>query len=650
MRNLRIKSQILLISITALIGFILICLIYFANQAHISSLEEKLQSVTKQQELNQSARYGFLNARRREKDFLIRLDSKYLDQHAQTVASIRTDLSELRAFHANDDIGGIIDQLQGKFSAYVTQFDKVSQSWLAIGLTEKEGLRGSLRSAVHGVEEKLKAENNPELMVLMLMMRRHEKDFIIRLDEKYVGRMTDRRAEFETALAGSGIAQGAQTEILSLMAAYHRDFKALAVARLNLVEDISVLSAIFAETEPLTEELNTIMLNQLMDTRVSIAAAKNLASILMIATIIIISALAFGLALFIGRQITLPINRMSSAMSDLAGGSRNVEISDTERKNEIGMMAQALRYFQDKLIESDQMAAEQKRAQEAREERVRMVEKLTHDFDEAISVTLKTVRSQVEEMNETAVTMSNTANEADEKAENVSSISNRTSSNVQTVAAATEELSSSIGEISSQVSKASQVAGNAVSQARDTTIRMRELEEASRKIGDVLAMITEIADQTNLLALNATIEAARAGEAGKGFAVVASEVKSLAQQTAKATEEIGLQISNIQTETKDAVTAIDTISKVIDEIDQISSGIAAAVEEQMAATKEIARNIEEASRGTQEVTDNIRDVSSAASDTGDASHKVKESAGEMALQTDRLREDVEKFIADIKVA
>ena len=324
MKNLRIRTQILLISVTALIGFAIICLIYFANQVHIASLEEELQSVTRQQELTQAARYDFLNARRREKDFLIRLDEKYIGQHADTVGRIRQNLEQLAAYHQGDATGDVIAALQDRFTAYVNQFDTVTKAWLDIGISEKQGLRGSLRSAVHGVEEKLKAENKPDLMVLMLMMRRHEKDFIIRLDEKYVGRMVDRRKEFEAALPASGISGGTQGEILKLMETYHTDFNALASARLTLLNDIASLSAIFAETEPLTESLSTTMLDQLLATQSEISQAKNLASILMIGTIVIISALAFFLAFLIGRQITGPIMRMSSAMSELASGKRDV--------------------------------------------------------------------------------------------------------------------------------------------------------------------------------------------------------------------------------------------------------------------------------------------------------------------------------------
>ena len=649
-KNLPIKMQVLLISIIALLGFLIIIGIYIANQVHISSLEEELAAVTKERELTEAIRYDFLNARRREKDFLIRLDEKYLGQHADTVSRIKANLDELSKHQQSGETASTINALWEKFQAYDTQFLKVATAWQTIGLNEKVGLRGSLRKAVHGVEEELKKEKNDGLMVTMLMMRRHEKDFIIRLADKYVGRMVKRLAEFETALKASPINSGTQSNIMQLMQTYHKDFNSLAAARLELQADIKQLSVLFAESEPLKEALVTKTQTDYIETSNSIVAAKTLAGTLMIITILAISVLALALALLIGRLISKPVTAMTDAMALLADGDKEIHIPGTEQKNEIGHMAKSLSFFRDKLIEADRLAEQQRQQQTAREERVKAVESLTQTFDDVVSESLETVTSKVSEMSTTAEAMTSTASQADQKANNVSDISQRTSSNVQTVAAATDELSSSIAEISSQVSKASSVANSAVGEARTTNAKIKGLAEAAQRIGDVLAMITEIADQTNLLALNATIEAARAGEAGKGFAVVASEVKSLAQQTAKATDEIGAQISAIQNETKDSVVAIDSIGKTIDEIDQISSGIAAAVEQQMAATKEIARNIEQASRGTEEVASNITDVSMAASETGDASQRVMSAAGEMAAQSDLLRKEIERFITDIKAA
>ncbi|MGH6742629.1 MAG: methyl-accepting chemotaxis protein, partial [Bradyrhizobium sp.] len=232
----------------------------------------------------------------------------------------------------------------------------------------------------------------------------------------------------------------------------------------------------------------------------------------------------------------------------------------------------------------------------------------------------------------------------------VAAASEEASTNVQSVASATEELSSSVNEISRQVQESARIANEAVGQARGTTERVSELSKAASRIGDVVDLINTIAGQTNLLALNATIEAARAGEAGRGFAVVASEVKALAEQTAKATGEIGQQISGIQAATQDSVGAIKEISGTIEKLSEISSTIAAAIEEQGAATQEISRNVQQAAQGTQQVSSNVTEVQRGASETGSASSQVLSAAQTLSSDSNRLKLEVDKFLANVRAA
>ncbi|MGE3333010.1 MAG: methyl-accepting chemotaxis protein [Rhodospirillaceae bacterium] len=354
--------------------------------------------------------------------------------------------------------------------------------------------------------------------------------------------------------------------------------------------------------------------------------------------------------LFASKNISAPIGNITNVMSVLADGNKTVTIPYSGRKDEIGAMAAAVQVFKDNMIKADELAAAQEAARKAKELRAEQVAQRTRQFDNVVRMSLGSVGSASKQMEASASTMQAVAEETNVQSSAVAAASEQAASNVQTVAAATEELTSSIKEIGRQVTQSSQVSAKAVNEANRAKDMVRGLDDSAQKIGKVVALITDIAEQTNLLALNATIEAARAGEAGKGFAVVASEVKNLANQTAKATEEIAAQINDIQGATKSSVGAIESIFETIGQIDQISTTIASAIEEQTAATAEIARNVEQAAAGTQEVSSNITGVTKAAGETGQVSTQVFEAAKELGRQSDSLRKEVDGFLADIKEA
>ncbi len=348
--------------------------------------------------------------------------------------------------------------------------------------------------------------------------------------------------------------------------------------------------------------------------------------------------------------VARPIVRSTVIMGRLAEHDLSTEIEGTERKDEIGAMARAVQVFKDNIIKSDGLEAQRRTEEAAKEARRQALDTLIAEFDAHIKQVVNSVSSSSTELETSSNAMSSTAEETNRQSLAVAAASEQASTNVQTVAAATEELSASIGEIAKQVTESSRIAGRAVDEASRANGTVQSLAQEAQKIGEVVQLISDIASQTNLLALNATIEAARAGEAGKGFAVVAAEVKSLATQTAKATDDIGQRINQIQDATKGTVDAIGLIEKTIQEISGIATTIASAVEEQGAATQEISRNVQQAAAGTGEVSSNIAGVTQAASETGSAASQVLGSAKGLAQQSDKLRKQVDDFLGRVRAA
>ena len=364
-------------------------------------------------------------------------------------------------------------------------------------------------------------------------------------------------------------------------------------------------------------------------------------------------ATLFGLivAFLIARSIVGPLTAMTRAMGLLAGGDLAVEIPGRGKTDEIGDMAKAIEVFKTNMIDTERMRADQVEV-EARqaESRKQDMVRLADQFEQAVGEIVDTVSSASGELEASAGTLTATATRAQDLSTEVASASQEATANVQAVASATEQLSSSVSEIARQVQESARIASDAVGQATKTNARVSELSKAAARIGDVVELISTIAGQTNLLALNATIEAARAGEAGRGFAVVASEVKALAEQTAKATGEIAQQVSGIQAATEESVGSIREISGTIERLSEISSTVAAAVEQQGAATQEISRNVQQAAHGTQRVSTNIGDVQRGAAETGSASSQVLSAARSLSADSNRLKQEVAKFLSSVHAA
>jgi methyl-accepting chemotaxis protein len=413
------------------------------------------------------------------------------------------------------------------------------------------------------------------------------------------------------------------------------------------------ISELYPVMDPLSEAIGALVERQLEQAKaesIIADATEDVMNIVFGTTLFVALVTVYLAARTVLRGVCGPLGRITGQMEALAGGNLEISVSDLQKKDEIGTLARALQVFKDALIAKRAADAAAAADNEAKLRRAQMLDDLTRRFETKAGLLTDALSSAATELEATAQSMSSVASQTTRQSVSVASAAEQTSANVQTVARATEELSISVQEISSRVSQSNSIADRAVDKVRATDDTVQVLAAGAAKIGEVISLIAGIANQTNLLALNATIEAARAGESGKGFAVVAAEVKALADQTTRATEEVGKQIAGIQAATTSAVTAVRDIEDIIREMASISSSVAAAVEEQGSATQEIARNVQQAAQGTQLVTTSIFDVREGAGQTGDAAGQVLDAAKGLSHHSLELGQEVASFLAGVKAA
>jgi methyl-accepting chemotaxis protein len=497
--------------------------------------------------------------------------------------------------------------------------------------------------------------------ISLLQCRRNEKDTLYNDDASLVqtvndfaGKMREDGRIIRALAERTGDASLIDEAVAFLNAAddYQRLFQKSVASPMGQERMVSAIPMRKAATEA-EKRLNQLM--DIVDRRVVSVKAETLrqaAFAQKIAVAIGIVAIALGgfFVVVLTRSITRPLSALVGSVSEVSAGKTDVVVPATDRKDEIGPLAQALDRWRTGVIEARQEEAARQEEVARREVRQHKMEAATQRFDATVIAMLEKIKAAVGYLHNSANTLSANAEQTQRQSAAVSAATDQATANVETVSAAGTELMASIQEISRQVQRSATTAQAASAEAEATNRKIGGLAEAAQKIGEVVSMINSIASQTNLLALNATIESARAGDAGKGFAVVAHEVKNLAGQTGRATEDIAAQISSVQVETLAAVTAIEGISQTIDRINEMATAIAGAVEEQGAATAEIARNVEQASIGTREVAANIADVAQAAAETGRMSQSVFQAANGLLAESETLEREVERFLSEVRVA
>lgn len=642
--RMRLLYQISLIGAVAFVIFVVVGAVQFVANQQRQSAQVVAQNAFDVKLVADAISRDFLDARRREKDFLLRLDEKYITQHGDVVARVNADLDLLEADESLEAYDAEMSQIRAAFASYANEFTTIVNLQREIGFDEESGLLGSLRGSVHDVEEALGKYNADKLTIIMLMMRRHEKDFLARIDEKYVERIDSRLEEFGPALAASDISEGEKADIAKLMNSYVSDFKALAEKILKRNSELGLLSDYYAEAEPILDALSVSIGEKALAEK---QRAEKIAATSLTVTVVmyIIGLIALlGLSFLLSRAIVRAIAGLTNKMTRLADNDFDVDINEVKRADEIGEMGRAVLVFRENGIERIKLEAAEKKRDEQRRKRMETQEQYIQEFDKAVVAVMVDVTAAVKQLHQVSNVLRSSADTAANQSMAVSSGAEEASANVQLVATAATELSASINEISGQVSETSNMALSATERARSTNDNIQGLNDSALKIGEVIGLISDIAGQTNLLALNATIEAARAGDAGKGFAVVASEVKNLANQTAKATEDITTQINDIQQATGIAVDAIDEIVTMIADISERAAAVAAAVEQQTVATSEISQNVEQAAAGTEEISSAMQGVSAAVSETNTAATDVNASADNLDRQNSDLRTQIDGFL------
>ena len=652
--HLRLTHKVMAIGLVGLLGLLAFGAIHQVGSSSQEASRAVAANARVISNLNKQLLIDMLEARRNEKNFQQRRNESYAKAHAELVVTIDRDFDQLQSLVQSSGVSALSEKVKlvrEGFKSYAGDFAALVTAENKLGLNETLGLSGSLRNAVHDIEARLKEIDNPRLTSWMLMMRRHEKDFMLRRDQKYAGELKKAAAEFVKALAAADMAPDVNAEITKKLEKYQSEFMAWVEAAQKTADYDASMMKTFHKIEPVITEIGKGVDQLYADADAAETATRDSVRTWMWIAFALGVLLVSGASALIGRSISRALSAMVRIMIRLAGGDVAVAIPGLGRKDEIGEMAGAVEVFKNNMIEAERLRAEQQETERRHAEQRKLdMHKLADQFETAVGEIVETVSSAATELEASAVTLTTTAERSEKLATMVATASEEASTNVQSVASASEQLTSSVSEISRQVQESSRVAGNAVSQAQKTNARVAELSKAASRIGDVVELINTIAGQTNLLALNATIEAARAGEAGRGFAVVASEVKVLAEQTAKATDEISQQISGIQAATQESVGAIKEIGDTIGLMSEISSTIAAAVEEQGAATQEISRNIQHAAQGTSQVSSNITDVQHGASETGSASSQVHSAARSLSGESNRLKLEVGKFLDTVRAA
>jgi len=654
--DLSVRARLIVLSLIPVVGFAAIAVAYLSSERAVEAAFGSVQQSSRMAEASRTFKESLSSMQARAKDFVAQpqpgLVARFNEAHEAATDSL-TIIQEL----ASETDKPTLTALAGRVANLKATFARLTAEQDELGLTEFEGIQGSLRDGGNMMERIINEDmswlseaDQRKILIPIMLMRRAEVEYRLTRAEPSHSAFKQELANFEKAFAGIVAAAVMKQQLSDQVKSYTEAFANWIASTEKISRAIAVISAETRQMLPAADEIIASAGSKMASAAEGVAASQEQTKLLIIGIGIAIVLIGLVFNWLIGRSITRPLHRLSGAMKKLAAGDSSVDIPATEAKDEIGAMARTVIVFRDNAVEREQLAVTQEKSVRERERRAETIATTVTHFENTVDQALAKVRGAAERLETASSALNGAADAVSEQASSAEERVGAASMNVASAASSAEELATSIGEIAGQAATSTEVASRAVTEAQRTVQTMSQLATAATRIGEVIGLIQAIAGQTNLLALNATIEAARAGEAGRGFAVVASEVKNLAGQTAKATEEVATQIGAIQSAAGDATEAIEQVNNIIGEMSGIAARVAAAVEEQNAAVSTIAEGVNRASAEARSGAEAMTRVAGASADARSTADEVKALAEALAADAEGLDTEVRRFLSEVRAA
>ena len=653
---LSVRMRLIVLSVIPVIGFVAVGVAYVSSEHTVDAAFASVQQSSRLADASRAFKDALTTMQVRAKEFVAQpqpvIVTRFGEAHGAATANLAT-IKELASEAERQNLTlleGRVANLQKTFAALVADQDE-------LGLTEFEGTQGKLRDGGNQMERIVNEDmswlsdaDQKKILVPLMLMRRFEVEYRLTREDSAASLFRDEREKFEKGFATIIAAAVMKQSLTDQVKSYTDAFAEWIANSGKISRSIAVITAETRQMLPAADEIIASAGRKATEAAERVAASQAQTKMLIIGIGIAIVGIGLLLNFLIGRGITKPLHRLSGAMKRLATGDTSVDIPATEARDEIGAMARTVIVFRDNALEREQLSVTQEKSVRERERRTEAVGGMIARFENTIDDALAKVRGAAERLETASTALNGAADAVSAESRAAEERVGAASMNVTSAASSAEELAASIGEIAGQAATSTEVASRAVMEAQRTVETMSQLATAASRIGEVIGLIQAIAGQTNLLALNATIEAARAGEAGRGFAVVASEVKSLAGQTAKATEEVATQIGAIQSAAGDATQAIEQVNHIISEMSGIAARVASAVEEQNSAVLTIAEGVNRASAEARSGAEAMTRVAGASAGARTTADEVKALAGELAGDAERLDDEVRRFLSEVRAA